>query len=160
MAAGEIDTATLTITANHETKIYGTANPTLSYQVSGLQSGDTAGAVLSGGLARASGEGVGYYAITQDGLAANGNYTISFAGNYLDITNQAWVDDNWVGTLSFGDNVTLPAGESVTLPGTASPNFTFTYGVDAFSTISGTASTPSTRAARSMFWPARTPRAW
>ncbi len=42
------------------------AGPSLTYQVSGLKNGDTAGAVLNGGsLSRVAGENVGVYGINQ-----------------------------------------------------------------------------------------------
>ena len=78
--------ATLTIAAQVQTKVYGAADPALTYTVSGLQSGDTEAGVLTGALTRATGEAVGGHAITQGSLAANGNYTISFTGNTLSIT--------------------------------------------------------------------------
>ncbi len=37
----------------------GDADPSLTYQVSGLKNGDTAGSILTGGLNRAAGENVG-----------------------------------------------------------------------------------------------------
>ncbi len=41
-------------------------DPSLTYQVSGLKNGDTAGAVLNGGsLSRVAGENVGVYGINQ-----------------------------------------------------------------------------------------------
>ncbi len=44
--------------------VYGDADPSLTYQVSGLKNGDTAGAVLNGGsLSRVAGENVGVYGI-------------------------------------------------------------------------------------------------
>ncbi|MCG3011754.1 hypothetical protein L7Q77_31275, partial [Pseudomonas aeruginosa] len=44
----------------------GDADPSLTYQVSGLKNGDTAGAVLNGGsLSRVAGENVGVYGINQ-----------------------------------------------------------------------------------------------
>ncbi len=47
-------------------KVYGDADPSLTYQVSGLKNGDTAGAVLNGGsLSRVAGENVGVYGINQ-----------------------------------------------------------------------------------------------
>ncbi len=49
-----VNPATLTITADHETKLYGTDDPALAYTVSGLEFSDTAGSVLTGALARAS----------------------------------------------------------------------------------------------------------
>ena len=56
----------LTVTADSgQTKVYGQADPTLTYQVSGFLSGDTAESVLTGALGRAVGENVGSYAINQ-----------------------------------------------------------------------------------------------
>ncbi|MGG6873616.1 UNVERIFIED_CONTAM: MBG domain-containing protein, partial [Pseudomonas aeruginosa] len=37
------------VIADGKTKVYGDADPALTYQVSGLKNGDTAGAVLNGG---------------------------------------------------------------------------------------------------------------
>ena len=81
-----ITPAPLSVAANVESKVYGAADPALSYAVGGLQAGDTAAVVLTGGLTRAAGEAVGGYAITQGTLLANANYTISFTGNTLSIT--------------------------------------------------------------------------
>ena len=83
-----ITPATLAITANPQTKVYGTADPTLAYGVSGLQNGDTAGGVLTGALARAAGEHVSGnpYTISHGTLVANANYTIAFTGSALTIT--------------------------------------------------------------------------
>ncbi len=50
-----VNPATLTIAANPETKIYGTADPALAYTASGLQLSDTAASVLTGALARRRG---------------------------------------------------------------------------------------------------------
>ncbi len=41
----------MTLIADAKTKVYGDADPSLTYQVSGLKNGDTAGAVLNGGTA-------------------------------------------------------------------------------------------------------------
>jgi hypothetical protein len=78
--------AALSIAANHQIKVYGAADPALTYTVSGLQASDTAGSVLTGALTRAPGENVGAYSITQGTLAANSNYTIAFTSNTLDVT--------------------------------------------------------------------------
>ncbi len=43
-----VNPATLTITANSETKVYGTADPALAYTASGFQFHDTAASVLTG----------------------------------------------------------------------------------------------------------------
>ncbi len=44
-----ITKALLNVIADAKTKVYGDADPALTYQVSGLKNGDTAGAVLNGG---------------------------------------------------------------------------------------------------------------
>ena len=81
-----VNPAQLTITANPASKVYGAADPTLTYQVSGFQFSDDEATVLSGALSRAIGEQVGSYAISQGSLKANDNYTISFTGSSLTIT--------------------------------------------------------------------------
>ncbi len=45
--------------ADAKTKVYGDADPSLTYQVSGLKNGDSAGSILTGGLNRAAGENAG-----------------------------------------------------------------------------------------------------
>ncbi len=79
--------------ADAKTKVYGDADPSLTYQVSGLKNGDTAGAVLNGGgLVRVSGENVGNYAIQQGGLGlVSGNYDLAYQGNNLTITTGAFM---------------------------------------------------------------------
>jgi hypothetical protein len=87
--SGTISPATLAVTANPQTKVYGSADPTLTYTASGFQFNDTAATVLSGSLTRAAGEAVagGPYAITIGALATNTtNYTIAFTGSTLTIT--------------------------------------------------------------------------
>src|SRR5690242_14705110 len=74
-----VNPALLTVTANPQSKVYGTADPTLTYTFSGLVNDDTS-AVFSGALGRAAGENVGNYAINQGTLSAGGNYTIAFTG--------------------------------------------------------------------------------
>ena len=72
--------------ADAKTKVYGDADPSLTYQVSGLKNGDTAGSIPTGGLNRAAGENV-VYGINQGDLALNsGNYDLSYQGNNLTIT--------------------------------------------------------------------------
>ena len=94
-----ITPATLTVTANPQTKVYGANDPTLTYTTSGLVNtivdglaiDDTVASVLTGSLARTAagtlgGEQVGSYAIVQGSLASNNDYTISFTGSLLFIT--------------------------------------------------------------------------
>ncbi len=85
----------MTVTANPLTKVYGTADPSLTETATGFRDttvdgvaiDDTAATALTGHLARTPGETVsgGSYAITQGTLAAS-NYTIAFTGSTLTIT--------------------------------------------------------------------------
>ncbi len=70
-----ISKAMLTVTADAQTKVYGSADPELTYKVEGLVGND----MLTGNLVRAPGGDVGTYAITQ-GTLENSNYQISFTG--------------------------------------------------------------------------------
>ncbi|WP_447637862.1 MBG domain-containing protein [Flavobacterium microcysteis] len=80
-----ITKAVLNIIADAKTKTYGTADPALTYTVTGLANGDTA-TIITGDLARATGENIGTYAIEQGTLAASGNYDIAYTGADFNIT--------------------------------------------------------------------------
>src|ERR1022692_1576658 len=83
-----VNPATLTIAVQPKSKLYGAADPALTFTVSGLQFSDTPATALAGALARAAGETVAGspYAITQGTLTPNDNYTINFTGGTLAIT--------------------------------------------------------------------------
>jgi len=84
-ASFTIAKANLTVSADSQTKAYGSADPTLTFAVSGLTNGDNA-SVLSGSLSRASGQSLGSYAINQGSLVANQNYDLVFVGANLTIS--------------------------------------------------------------------------
>lgn len=91
----------ITVTANPGTKVYGTANPTLTYTVvPALVSGDT----FTGTLARAAGENVGNYAINQGTLAASGSYTLSFVSANFAITPLAITVTANVASKTYGES--------------------------------------------------------
>ncbi len=75
----------LIVTADPKTKLYGAADPALTYQVTGgsLAGGDS----FSGALTRAAGEASGTYAIMRGSLTAGPNYNLSFIGSALQIRN-------------------------------------------------------------------------
>src|SRR6202035_5576768 len=79
-----VTAAPLTVTANAQSRLYGAANPALTYVSSGLLNGDT----LSGGLATSATttSNVGNYGITQGTLTASSNYMLSYAGANLSVT--------------------------------------------------------------------------
>jgi hypothetical protein len=74
----------ITVTTDAENKVYGAADPALTYQITSgnLVNGDG----FSGALTRAAGEDVGAYPIGQGTLSAGTNYTIIYVGNALMIT--------------------------------------------------------------------------
>ncbi|TMA79744.1 MAG: Ig-like domain repeat protein [Deltaproteobacteria bacterium] len=78
--------APLTVTADPQTRLYGAANPTLTFSAAPFLNGDTAATTLTGALATASPSSpVGSYPITQGTLAST-NYAITFVGSTLTVT--------------------------------------------------------------------------
>src|SRR5690606_41139624 len=75
----------LTVTANGQHKVYGDADPDLTYIAAGFVAGDDE-TVLTGALARDPGADIGGYAISQGDLDAGGNYVIDFTGADFTIT--------------------------------------------------------------------------
>jgi uncharacterized protein YjbI with pentapeptide repeats len=75
----------VTITADAQTKVQGHPDPALTYQITSgsLVGGDG----FSGALTRDSGETAGNYAITQGSVVLSSNYTLTYVGNMLTITN-------------------------------------------------------------------------
>src|SRR5207253_2455791 len=71
-----VTAAALTITADAKSKVYGAADPALTYQIT---TGSLIGSdSLSGSLSRLVGETVGSYAVQQGSLPAGTNYALSF----------------------------------------------------------------------------------
>ena len=82
-AQADITPATLTVTADDLSKVYGKADPTkFTYTVTGLMSGDS----ITGALERETGENVGTYTIQQGTLSAGDNYSIAFNEGTFTIT--------------------------------------------------------------------------
>jgi hypothetical protein len=103
------------VTANPRSKIYGNSDPTLTYiVVPSLYSGD----VFSGKLARAAGENVGPYAISQGTLSAGANYAITFVGATFTINPKPIVIKALPGGKIYGDSD--PALTYTVLPGLVS----------------------------------------
>ncbi|AMB44414.1 YDG domain-containing protein [Methylobacterium sp. AMS5] len=115
----------VTVTAQGQTRVYGDANPTLTYTVGGRGLAD--GDALSGSLATiaTAGSGVGDYAITQGSLAASANYALTYQGADLAVTPRAVTlsgtrvydgGTGFVGGLLTAGN--LVNGDAVTVAGT------------------------------------------
>lgn len=78
-----IDPATLTVSAEDQTKTYGEADPQLTYTLtSGVLYGED---VFSGNPVRALGEDVGGYVISQGSLTVGTNYELTFIDGLLTI---------------------------------------------------------------------------
>ena len=101
------------MTADPKSKVYGSADPALTFQLTSgsLLSGDS----LTGALTRAAGESVsgGPYPITQGTLTAGGNYALTFVGAALTITPKP---------------VTVTADDQSKVYGNSDPSFTFQVG--------------------------------
>ena len=81
--------ATLTITANPASKVYGTPNPTFTSQTSGFVNGDTASSIVSGltlTTPATFGSGAGSYAIVPSATLAGSNYSPQFVNGTFTIT--------------------------------------------------------------------------
>jgi uncharacterized ubiquitin-like protein YukD len=80
----EITTRPVQVTADPQTKVYGEADPPLTYQITSgsLAFSDS----FTGALARAAGENVGSYGITQGTLSLGTNYDLTFVGANLVIS--------------------------------------------------------------------------
>ena len=72
----KINKADVTVTADAKSKKYGEDDPVLTYTAGALFGTDA----FTGALARAEGEAVNTYAITQGTLSAGDNYNINFTG--------------------------------------------------------------------------------
>ncbi len=103
-----VNSRTVTVTAEAKNKIYGDADPALTYQITSgsLADGDS----FAGALARDAGENVGSYPITQGTLALSTDYTLTFVGADLTITSRA---------------VTVTADPQTKIYGDADPAFTY-----------------------------------
>lgn len=105
-----ITPATLAISANAQSKVYGAADPALTYTATGFANGDNNN-IITGSLSRGAGENVGVYAINHNTLSANSNYTLTYAGNNLNITPAA---------------LAISANAQTKVYGTADPALTYT----------------------------------
>jgi gliding motility-associated-like protein len=100
---------TITVTVAAQTKVYGDADPTLTYTYSpALVTGDA----FTGNISRTPGENAGTYAINQNTLALSGNYTLIYTGNNLTITRKT---------------ITVTVAAQTKVYGDADPSLTYTY---------------------------------
>jgi hypothetical protein len=103
--ASTVSVRPVTVAANLLRKTYGSEDPELTYNASEP-------ATFSGSLARAAGESVGVYAITQGDLSAGPNYTISFTGNNFEIMRKSLNITASDMTKTFGQTLVLGAEQT------------------------------------------------
>jgi hypothetical protein len=87
-STGEIDPATLTVTANDKSKMCGQPNPALTASYSGFISGEDTNVLTSPAVLNTTAtinSAVGAYAITASGAAA-ANYAVNYNGGTLTVT--------------------------------------------------------------------------
>ena len=102
----------LIITADNKTKVYGSANPTLSYSYTGLVNGDVATSTLPiVATTVVTNSSVGNYSITLSG-ASDANYTISYVSGTLIVIKAT---------------LTITAENQTKVEGDPNPVFTFSY---------------------------------
>jgi hypothetical protein len=119
-SAGVITPATLTVTADNKTKIYGQANPSLTASYNGFVNGESVGvlsspAVLSTTATTTS--GAGKYPITVSG-AADADYTIQYVNGTLQVISApqlAGANINVNGIKQFVVNCQTIAGQTYQL---------------------------------------------
>jgi subtilisin-like proprotein convertase family protein len=119
-----VGTATLTVTADNQTKAYGQALPVLTASYSGFVNGDTTNSLATLAVlatTATSVSNVGVYPITASG-AVSTNYAFAYVAGALTITN----------SLSFG---AIVSSANPALPGT---NVTFTMTLGAVAPGAGT----------------------
>ena len=78
-----ITARSITVTADAQTKVYGSSDPALTYKTSGALVGSDS---FSGSLTRVAGLDAGTYAIQQGTLMLSTNYTLNYVGANLTIT--------------------------------------------------------------------------
>jgi hypothetical protein len=129
--------ATLTLTANNVSRIYGTANPTFTGTVTGQQNGDTFTESFSTTATLSS--PVGSYAIVPSATGTNlANYTQSVTDGTLSVTQAATTTTLGVSSASItpGQNETLTAQVASTTTGTPTGTVSFYDGTSLLSTLS------------------------
>ena len=98
----------ITITAHAKSKVYGSADPSLTYS---LSESLTAGDGTSGALTRTAGSNVGQYPITIGTLTLSSNYTVTYVSETLTVTAKSLV---------------IRADSKTKVSGGTQPTFTYT----------------------------------
>ena len=132
-----VSAAGLTVTASSASKLYGTANPALTYTITGFVNNDTQASAVSGSPAESTTatttSSVGSYPITiTQGTLASANYTFTFVNGSLSITGAT------AQSITFGALTNVTYGVApIALSATASSGLAVSYSVTGTASISG-----------------------
>jgi hypothetical protein len=144
-----VDPASLLITANNKTKVYGAALPLLTVSYTGFVNGDTSASLttLPSVITTATaGSAVGVYLITASG-AASPNYTISYVDGALTVTaapltvtagNKSMTYGGTVPVLTYTYTGLVNGDSSASFTGDLAINGTSPYGVGTYGITRGT----------------------
>ncbi|MGZ3835998.1 MAG: MBG domain-containing protein, partial [Mucilaginibacter sp.] len=109
-----VNKATLTVTADDQSKVYGAANPSLTATYTGFVNGDTQASIntlATLGTTATTTSGVGTYTITAS-AASDNNYTFTYVAGTLTVTKAT---------------LTVTADDQSKVYGAANPSLTATY---------------------------------
>nr|WP_260677892.1 MBG domain-containing protein [Flavobacterium nitrogenifigens] len=151
-----VTAASLTITADDKSKIYGSANPALTVSYSGFVNGDTEASLTTAAVASTTATAsspVGTYVITAGG-ASSANYSISYADGTLTVTQASLIvtaDDkskvygsaNPTLTVSYSGFVNGDTEASLTSAAAASTTATASSPAGTYAITAGGASSPN-----------------
>ena len=132
-----ITTATLTITANNQSKVFGQVNPALTVGYSGFVNGDSPSSLKTQPTVTTTAttsSAVGNYPITASG-AVDPNYTIKYVAGTLTVSKDATTTTATASakTSPFGLSVTFTASVTANAPGSGTPGGS----IDFFDTTTG-----------------------
>jgi pectin methylesterase-like acyl-CoA thioesterase len=109
-----VEKAKLMVTADNKTKVYGSANPELTFGFAGFVNGETSSVLTSPVIA----------STTATALSGAGSYAIAASGGAADNYSLTYVD----GTLTVNKaNLTATADNKSKVYGSANPDFTISY---------------------------------
>ena len=98
-----INRASVTVKADDKTKIYGDADPELTWTATGMQNSEDAHSLLTVTTTREAGETVGTYTITPSGEAVQGNYNVVYETGTLTIVKDTVTVTANAQTKVYGD---------------------------------------------------------
>jgi gliding motility-associated-like protein len=110
----EVTPASLSLSVNGATKIYGQADPEFTFSLQGLKASYSE-SILRGGLSREAGEEPGTYRIDAGTISAGANYTLSVTGANLQILKARALSVAELGliTTEWSKEAALPATVNV-----------------------------------------------